>query len=86
VEEQQIYIVKTFHDLFKLYDDLATGKIKAKYLVVGGLLNVCEEDRPEYVYVLSSTLSFVELLVFADVGPLEETRKMEKYCDEVVTA
>ena len=86
VEEHQIYIVKTFHDLFKLYDDLATGRLKAKYLVVGGLLNVHEEDKPEYIYVLYSTLSFVEFLVFVVAGPLEETRRMEKYCEEVVTA
>ena len=86
VEEHQMYIVKTFHDLFKLYDDLATGRLKAKYLVVGGLLNVHEEDKPEYIYVLYSTLSFVEFLVFVVAGPLEETRRMEKYCEEVVTA
>jgi len=86
VQEHQIYIVKTFHDLFKLYNDLASGRIKAKYLVAGGLLNICEEDRLEYIYALSSTLSFVEFLIFADVGPLGETRKMEKYCEDVVTA
>ncbi|WP_148682387.1 RAD55 family ATPase [Pyrobaculum neutrophilum] len=86
LRDDQIYVVRTFHDLFTLYDSFASGKIKAEFVVVGGLLNMPEEDRPEYVYTLSSLLGFVRFLVFADVGPRDETVRLEKYCEEVVQA
>ncbi|ABL88991.1 AAA ATPase [Pyrobaculum islandicum DSM 4184] len=86
LRDEQIYVVRTFHDLFKLYVNFMSGEIKAEFVVVGGLLNLPEEDRGEYVFILYSLLEFVKFLIFAAVGPREETVRLEKYCEEIVLA
>jgi hypothetical protein len=84
IEEKQVYIVKTFHDLFKLLQDFYTKKLVANYIVTSGLLNLPEEDRKEYISVLYALLGYTDFLILADVGSRKETESLKKYCEEVI--
>lgn len=84
IKEEQIHVVKIFHDIYKFIYDLATNGPKASYLVVGGLLNMPEEDRREYLIPLGIALNFVDFLLLVDVGSKEETDRLKKYCDDII--
>ncbi|MGC9131996.1 MAG: RAD55 family ATPase, partial [Pyrobaculum sp.] len=60
IREDQIHVVRIFHDIYKLIYNLASNGPKASYLVVGGLLNLPEEDRKEYHLILSIALNYVD--------------------------
>jgi len=70
-----------FHDIYRFIYDLATNGSKVSYLVVGGLLNMPEEDREEYLIPLGIALNFVDFLLLVDVGSKDETDSLKKYED-----
>jgi hypothetical protein len=69
---------------YKLIHDIASRKMRPSYVVVGGLLNVPEEDRADYVALFYALLSYIKFLLFVDVGPKTETEKLEKFCEDVI--
>ena len=84
IKDEQEVVIKTFHDFFELWQTLASGKLKAKYIAVGGLLNLEEEDRIEYLLALYGYLDYADYLLLVVVGPKEETKRMGKYCVESI--
>ena len=78
-----MYIIRTTNDTFRLIHDVASGKIRPSYVVVGGLLNVPEEDRADYVTLFYALSGYAKFLLFVDVGPKTETEKFEKFCEDV---
>ncbi len=83
-DERNMYIIRTTNDAFRLIHDVASGKIRPSYVVVGGLLNVPEEDRADYMTLFYTLSSYVKFLLFVDVGPRTETEKLEKFCEDVI--
>ena len=79
-----MYVITTINDAFRLIQDVASGKIRPSYVILGGLLNVPEEDRADYVTLFYILLSYVKFLLFVDIGPKMETEKLEKFCDDVI--
>jgi hypothetical protein len=85
-DERHMYVIKITNDIFRLIHDVALGNMRPSYVVVGGLLNVPEEDRADYVTLFYALLSYIKFLLFVDVGPRTETKKLEKFCDDVIKA
>jgi hypothetical protein len=83
-DERDMYVIRTTNEIFRLIHDVALGKMRPSYIVVGGLLNVPKEDRADYVTLFYALLSYVKFLLFVDVGPKTETEKLEKFCDDVI--
>jgi KaiC/GvpD/RAD55 family RecA-like ATPase len=83
-DKRNMYVIRITNDAFRLIHDVASGKIRPSYVVVGGLLNVPEEDRADYVTLFYILLSYVKFLLFVDVGPKTETEKLEKFCEDVI--
>jgi hypothetical protein len=84
LKDEQEIVIKTFHDFFVVWQLLATGKIRPRYVVIGGLLNLSEEDRAEYLAAISGYLDHADYLLLVSIGPRYETQKMEKYCVESI--
>jgi len=85
IKAEQEIILTTFHKLFELQSKFEKGLISnTKYLVISGLVNLTEEELYDYLYILSAFLDYVDFLIFLNVGPPEELRKLEKYCTESV--
>jgi KaiC/GvpD/RAD55 family RecA-like ATPase len=84
LEDEQEMVIKTFHDFFVVWQLLATGKLRPRCVVIGGLLNLSEEDRAEYLAAISGFLDYADYLLLVSIGPRYETQKMEKYCVESI--
>lgn len=84
ITPERLFVAQTFHDFFKLAILLRTQQLKAKYLVTGGLLNIPDEELDDYLSVLYAYADYVDFVIFANVGPKEETKRVEKYCDETI--
>ncbi|MCX8137924.1 hypothetical protein [Pyrobaculum aerophilum] len=84
ISPERLFVAQTFHDFFKLATLFHTQQLKAKYLVAGGLLNIPDEELDDYLGVLYAYIDYVDFLVFVAVGPREETKRLEKYCDETI--
>jgi hypothetical protein len=84
LEDEQEIVIKTFHDFFVVWQLLATGKLRPRYVAIGGLLNLSEEDRAEYLMATYGYLDYADYLLLVDIGPRYETQKMEKYCVESI--
>jgi len=85
VDKRQEIVLATFHDLFKLWKEFEYKRLAdIRYLVVSGLLNLSENELHDYLHVLYAFLNYVDFLVFVNVGPLEEIKRLEKYCTESI--
>jgi len=84
LKDEQEIVIKTFHDFFVVWQLLATGKLRPRYVVIGGLLNLSEEDRAEYLVAAYGFLDYADYLLLVSIGPRYETQKMEKYCVESI--
>jgi len=84
LKDEQEIVIKTYHDFFMVWQLLATGKLRPRYVVIGGLLNLSEEDRAEYIMATYGFLDYADYLLLVSIGPRYETQKMEKYCVESI--
>ncbi|WP_333638672.1 RAD55 family ATPase [Pyrobaculum aerophilum] len=84
ITPEKLFVAQTFHDFFKLAILLHTQQLRAKYLVVGGLLNIPDGEIDDYLSMLYAYADYVDFIVFTAVGPKEETKRLEKYCEEVI--
>ncbi len=82
LKEGQEYQAKTFHDLFKLLDLIASRKITTKYLVVSGLLNLKDREVLDYVFYISACLNYVDYVAISEIGAPDETKRIQKFCTE----
>ena len=84
LEDEQETVIKTFHNFFVVWQLMTTGKLRPRYVAVGGLLNLSEEDWAEYLVATYGYLDYADYLLLVSIGPRYETQKMEKYCVEYI--
>ncbi|MFN3805459.1 MAG: AAA family ATPase, partial [Pyrobaculum sp.] len=82
IAAKETFTIKSFHDMFKLRQYLSDKNVN--YLIVGGTLNLKEDEIVDYIMVMGGFLKYVNFLILVSVGPEEELERLQKYCDETV--
>ncbi len=80
LKDEQEIVIKTFHDFFVVWQLLATGKIRPRYVVIGGLLNLSAEDQAVYLAAISGYLDYADYLLLVDIGPRYVHRRWKILC------
>lgn len=85
VSEKRVYVIRAFHDLFRLAAELESGGARPQYIVAGGLANLRAGEQMIYLAALCACAEFAGHLVLADVCSADRSKELASLCGEIIT-